>query len=158
MAGLIERLARARRLPLAWRLKLYPPFLFIGVKLRLSPDCRRVEITVPVRWYGRNNNGALFGGFLAAASDPFPALLFEQLLPGVSAWNRAHALEYLRPVRAPVTARVTIGDDDLAELERGLAERGRAEREWAYSFVDHRGRPAARVSTTVYLRRRAGRS
>lgn len=154
--ALIERLARSRRLPFALLLRFYPPFLFMGARVELSDDCRRLRLKLPLRWYGRNNNGALFGGFLCAASDPFPALLFERILPGVAAWTRSHRLDYLRPAQSAVVMRLEIDDATVAELRADLESEGRAERAFEYYFRDERGRRVARVTSTAYLQRRNG--
>lgn len=141
-------------MPIARWINLYPPLLFFGIKVSISADHREVAIEVPLRWYYRNNTGVMFGAVLSVASDPFPALLFQKLLPGTTAWTRAHHIEYLHPCRSSARATYRITDEDVAALAGPLESTGRAFREFEYGFVDRDGTLVARVTNTTYLRAR----
>ncbi len=134
-------------------MQFYPPFLFFGIKVRFSNDYKEINIKIPSRWYFKNNTGIMFGGAMCVASDPFPALLFERLIPNTHAWTKSHSLEYLRPAKTFVTMSFKIEEQDLSFMNSNLDEYGKAEKTFEYFFIDKKGIKVAKVTSTAYLRR-----
>ena len=148
--------ARIRFIPERWLLQLYPPFFFMGVKVRyVSPDYREIQVELPARWYGKNMHGTLFGGFIAAVSDPLPTLLCERIFPGVQAWTRRNSIEFLRPARGGVSLHLKITDQDVESIKHDLDINGQVIHSFEYGFRDQRGHLVAHVLNAVYLRRKA---
>ncbi len=136
------------------RLGIYPPFLFFGIGFVWSDDAHRLTVTVPLRWYFRNNSGVMFGAAMAVASDPFPALMLQRLVPGTLAWTRRHQIQYSRPAKGTVRFTVEISRDELSEIRGELERRGRVSREYEFWFHDDDGRRVAKVSSQAHLVRR----
>jgi len=85
-------------------------------------------------------------------SDPFPSLVFERIIPGVSAWNRSHSINYLLPARTPVEAIIELMEEDIDDIKLQLKESGKAEKIFEYYFFDKKGRKIALVQSSTYLR------
>jgi acyl-coenzyme A thioesterase PaaI-like protein len=140
-------------------LQLYPPFLFLGVRIdSLSADGTELTTSLPLRWYATNFHGTHFGGSLCAWSDPFPALLCARLIPDVEVWTKDHRVEFRRPARGRLTLRVKVGETDLEEIKRQLDTAGKATRTFECPITDASGTVVARVTNTAYVRRRPKRS
>lgn len=133
--------------------RFYPPFLLMGLKAQISKDGRNVILKVPSRWFYTNNNGVTFGGILLLISDPFPSLLFENLIPNVKAWSTKHCIEYMRPIKGEVRATVLISDETLSFFTNELKDNRSARMSFEYFFEDLKGRKVARVSTTSFIRK-----
>ena len=127
----------------------------MGVKvLRVAPDYRELSLEVPLRWYGRNMHGTMFGGFMCAVSDPLPTLLCERIFKGVQVWTRKNAVEFHKPARSRLSLTVVIRPEDIATIEKELELKGQTTHTFEFSFIDKRDRVIATVSNTVYLRRK----
>lgn len=140
------------RLLLRW----YPPYLGAGIRVEsIAPDWREVEVSLSLRWYNRNAVGTHFGGSLYAMVDPHLMLLLMQLLgPEYTVWDRAAAIEFLRPGRGTVRARVAIADAELAALRHAAAGGEKVLPEFVVEVKDAGGEVVARVRKTLYVRRR----
>ncbi len=152
--SLIKVMRRLKFIPPQRLLELYPPFFFMGVKVKhVSPDHRRLCIAVPLRWYGTNQYGSMFGGFVCAVSDPLPALLCSRLFPEHEIWTRKNCVEFLKPARGMIEAEITVSDDDVAKIEDGLSRHGRISHAFEFTFFDRHRVEIAHVKNTVFLRR-----
>lgn len=151
--SLVERLMQTRLLSFDRLLQFYPMFLFLGLKIRITKDFREVYIRIPLRFYIKNNTGVMFGAAMCTASDPFPALLFQKILPGTIAFTRSHGLEYLRPAKTAVEMRARISDEDLEEIKNSMEEYGKAQKTFEYFFTDKHEKRVAKVTSTAYLRK-----
>src|SRR5690242_2465947 len=100
ITGVLVKLSRWRRFSDARLLEWYPPFLFMGVKVtEVARDYRKIRVEKPLRWYGKNMYGSMFGGFLAAVTDPLPALMCQRIFPGCQGWTKSHYVDFLKPAR-----------------------------------------------------------
>jgi hypothetical protein len=149
--SIIEWVHRKKLIRYDRLLEFYPLFFFIGLRIRISDDYRRINIRLPIRWYNRNNNGVLFGGLMCMISDPFPALVFEKIIPDTSAWSRAHSVIYLLPAKTSVEAFIELKEEDIDEMKQQIHEKGKAEKKFEYYFVDKNGNQVALVSSSTYI-------
>lgn len=133
-------------------LQLYPPFLFMGVKvLKVADNYRWADVRLPLRWYGSNMHGTMFGGWLAAVSDPFPALLCSKLFKDVVVWTKSQKIEFKRPARTDVHFRVEITDEVHAQILQDLETQGRSAPIVEYHLKDKTGRTVARVKNRPFI-------
>ena len=138
-------------------LQLYPPFLFMGARVRLlSPDYHRVEISIPQRWYGTNMNGSLFGGFICAVADPVPALMCGWILKNVEYWTKANYVDFISPGRGRIFADIVITESEITTLRTALAQNGKATHVVEFQFHDSAGTIVAKVRNTIYVRKKSG--
>jgi hypothetical protein len=127
--------------------------MFAGIKVKADVNRANMSISVPVRWYTKNNNGILFGGILCMASDPFPALFLQHLVPGVTAYNKDICVEYLRPIRETVHTTIQFELDELNEIRTTIARLGKFEKNYRFEFQTASRKTVAVVESTAYLRK-----
>lgn len=137
---------------------MYPPFLLMGVRIRsMSPDYRHMEVTLALRWWARNLNGTLFGGFMCAATDPLAALMCHGMFPGAEIWTKSHEVEFLKPARTALHVDLNIGEPQFQSIREELRESGQTTQTFEYQMVDARRRVVARVRNVLFIRRAEGR-
>lgn len=152
---LFSMLSKIDAIPKSKLLEFYPPFLFMGVKVKhASKDHRSMHVTVPLRWYGKNMYGAMFGGFICAVADPLPALMAGRIFPGVEMWTKSNAVDFLKPGRSTLEAHIHISEEDVAAISRQLESEHKASHMFEFFFRDKHGHEIAHVKNTIYLRRR----
>ena len=135
-------------------LEFFPPFLFMGAKVRgVSKDYRKLHVTLPCRWYALNHHGTLFGGFLCAVADPLPSLLCSKIFPGHEVWTKANCVDFLRPARGILDIHVEITEADVEAIKKSLAAGGRTIHVFEFAFRDNKGKIVAEVKNSVFIRR-----
>jgi acyl-coenzyme A thioesterase PaaI-like protein len=155
MSNLIQAITENKALSLRKVLKFYPIFRFLGLKLKISEDYRNITLKLPLRWYLKNNTGVMFGGSLSSASDPFPALLFQKIIPNTTAWTKSHSIKYLRPIRTSVHCTFSISEDDIIEITNSIEKSGWAEKTFIYYFFDKKGQQVAEVTNVSFIKRKS---
>ena len=148
-----ERLLKIKWISYQTLLQWYPMFIFLGLKINISADYRNISIRIPNRWYIRNNTGILFGGAMCATSDPFPALLFERIIPGAKAWTVAHSIEYIRPAYTSVTMNIHINEDIINNMIHQLEHEKYARHTFEYYFMDEKKHRIAIVRSTAFVKK-----
>lgn len=141
-------------------MNLWPPFLFAGIRVsHLADDWRSAEVEMRLRWYNRNWVGVHFGGSLFAMTDPFYMLLLIHLLgPDYVVWDKAAAIDFVRPGRGRVRARFSVDDDLLAAIRAATADGSAHRPVLPVDILDDDGEVVARLERTLHIRpkRRSG--
>ena len=150
MASLVQRLAMRF-------VNLYPPFL--GMAIRVSypkDDPYAIVVTAPLRLRNRNLFGTQFGGTLYAMADPFFVfILMKHLGPGYLVWDKKATIEFLKPGRGRVTGRYRLPPEEIARV-KALADAGETvEPVYTGEIVADDGTLVARVTKTLWVRKRA---
>lgn len=148
----------ARRFRIA--LNFYPPYLGTGIHIQeLAPDFRRMTVLMRKRWYNSNAFGTHFGGSLYAMCDPHYVLLLVALLgPDYIVWDKAATIEFLKPGRGTVKAVFEWNEAQLDEIRSRTAGGEKFEPERTLNIVDENGDTVARVTKTLYVRRKKSRA
>ena len=142
---------------LKWGLCLYPPMLFqrIWVK-RFHKGFRGVDVKINKSIFNKNYNGSIFGGTIYAATDPFYALLFDQLLQRegfkVRVWLKSASIQYLKPGRGNLYFTITVTDDMLNEAIETLNASGKFVKAYPMEITNAEGEICATVLNEVYVR------
>jgi acyl-coenzyme A thioesterase PaaI-like protein len=142
---------------LKWAISLYPPLLFqrIWVK-RFHPGFRGVDVKINKSLFNKNYNGSIFGGTIFAATDPFYALLFDQLLQRegfkVRVWLKSASIQYLKPGRSDLFFTLLITDDMLNDAIETLNNNGKVIRAYPMEIKNAAGEICATVLNEVYVR------
>ena len=152
--SLVEILMKTRFLSFGKLLEFYPPFLFFGVKIKISEDFKQIRMRIPLRFYIKNNTGVMFGGVMCLTSDPFPALLLQKIVPNTIAYTLSHQLEYLRPAKSSVEMLINISDEVLLKIHQDVLEKGRAEAVFEYYFTNSKGKRVAKVTSKAFLKKK----
>ncbi|BDG04144.1 DUF4442 domain-containing protein [Anaeromyxobacter oryzae] len=136
-------------------LRLYPPYLGAGVRVReVAPDISRVTVEMRLAAWNRNFVGTHFGGSLYSMCDPFFMLmLMTQLGREYVVWDKAAAIEFLRPGRGTVSAVFELPSARVDEIRRAADAGEKVLPAFEVTVVDDEGRAVARVAKTLYVRR-----
>lgn len=157
----MNRMLRALQSPAALRLmfNLYPPYLMTGITVReISRDWRRVVVHMGLHWYNRNYFGTHFGASLYAMTDPFFVIMLARNIgPDYIVWDRSAAIEFLRPGRGRVTAMFELTPEMIAEVLEASAAGEKHQPTWPVVVCDEAGAVVARITKTLYVRRKPGR-
>lgn len=142
---------------LKWALCFYPPLLFqrIWVK-RFHPGFRGVDVKISNSYLNRNYNGSIFGGTIYAATDPFYAILFDQLMQRrgfkVRVWLKSASIQYLKPGLTNLNFTLSITDQMINEAEDALTHLGKFVKAYPMELYNAQGELCATVMNEVYLR------
>lgn len=139
---------------LRWLLRLWPPFLFAGIRVtHLSEDFRYARVELRQHWFNRNYVGTHFGGSLFAMTDPFwMILVMRRLGRRYRVWDQAGDIRFEKPGRGTVVAEFRLEDAVLDEI-RATAAGGEKVLRWFETEVrDAGGDVVARVRKQVYVR------
>lgn len=134
-------------------LEYYPPFLFMGVKIvQVSSDYKRLHAILPLRWFGSNPHGTIFGGFMAALADPLPAIMCGKIFPDTEGWTQALSIYFKRPGYKQVHLKIQITEEDIQKIKEELSSQGKSRYTFACCYEDDHGKTVAEIENTVYLR------
>lgn len=142
---------------LKWIMRLYPPLLFqrIWVK-RIHQDFTIANVTIINSFLNRNYNGSIFGGTIYAATDPFYALLFDQIMRrrgyNVRVWLKSASIQYLKPGLGNLSFSVQITEAMIAEAEQALSTDGKFVKAYPMELYNNNGELCATVMNEIYLR------
>ena len=140
-------------------LNLWPPFLFAGIRVAaLSDDFRHARVELRLRPWNRNAVGTHFGGSLFAMTDPFWMLLVMRGLGrDYLVWDRAGAIDFLKPGRGLVHAEFRLDPATLDAIRAGTADGDKHLHWFETPVLDATGDTVAHVRKQVYVRRKPGR-
>ncbi|MCJ0743345.1 DUF4442 domain-containing protein [Pedobacter montanisoli] len=142
---------------LKWALSLYPPLLFQRIWVRrFHKGFRGVDVKISNSFLNRNYNGSIFGGTIYAATDPFYAILFDQLMQRKGykcrVWLKSASIQYIKPGMSALYFTIVITDEMIAEAEKALTETGKFVKAYPMELYNKQGELCARVMNEVYLR------
>lgn len=154
---LLKRARRAMTERLDLVLRLYPPYLGAGIRVRhIADDYRHIRVEMPLTLTNQNYVGTHFGGSLYAMVDPFYMLmLLKNLGPEVVVWDKSATIDFKRPGRSTVHAEFRLTQDDIDEVWRALEDQRVYEPVFPVEIRDEDGALVARVEKTLYIRRKA---
>lgn len=142
---------------LKWAMRLYPPLFFqrIWVK-KFDNDFRSCTVKIGKSLLNKNYNGSIFGGTIYAATDPFYALLFDQLMQRrgfkVRVWLKSASIQYLKPGRSNLFFTINVTDEMILEAETALKTVGKFVKAYPMEITNEMGELCATVMNEVYIR------
>lgn len=108
-------------------LRLYPPFLFMGVKvLQSTTNPPQLVVKLPLSWRTANPGGSMFGGFQAAFADPIAPVLCLMVLENVHVMTKELNIKYLRRADEALLIEFSLDNQQLASIKKQLAMHGKA--------------------------------
>jgi len=142
---------------LKWAMRLYPPLLFQRIwVIRFHKGFSGADIKISKSLFNKNYNGSIFGGTIYAATDPFYALLFDQLLQRrgfkVRVWLKSASIQYLKPGRTHLFFTIKITDDMIEEAIQTLKSNGKFIKAYPMEIFNKEGELCATVQNEVYIR------
>lgn len=149
-----------KKLPPAWRPAIlrwgfnwFPAWRATGGRvIHVSADLKRIVVKLPLNRGTRNAVGTIFGGALFATTDGLhPTLLALQLGHDYIIWDKAGAIRYRKPGRAPLFAEFHIDDAETELVREIVARDGECERTYTVELKDRHGVVHTIVERTVYF-------
>jgi len=143
-----------------WLMNCWPPFWGTRIHIEsISPDWKRLRIRMKLGLRNKNYVGSHFGGGMFAMVDPFLLLPLMNILgPGYLVWDKAAAIEFLKPGRTTVYANIDITDAMLADILAKTAGGEKYEPSYQIEILDTAQQLIARVTKTMYIRKKSPRT
>lgn len=142
---------------LKWAMRLYPPFFFQRIWVqRFHKDFTGVDVKISKSLLNRNYNDSIFGGTIYAASDPFYALLFDQLSRRMGfktrVWLKSSSIQFLKPGRTTLYFTINLSEADINDAMDTLRQSGKFIRTFPLEIRDKNGELCASVQNEIYVR------
>lgn len=150
---LIRFLITRKILSLKSAIRFYPIFIMLRLKVIVNNEYTKVNVSIPDKWFLKNNNNSLFGGVLLLVSDPFPALLFEHHFPECTVWTSEHSITYLRPAHGVLNMEVQIDENTILTFKEELISNRSATKTFTYYFKDKNSHKVAEIKSKTYIRK-----
>lgn len=142
---------------LKWGMRFYPPLFFqrIWVK-KFDKGFSGVHVKVFKSFLNINYNSSIFGGTIFSGSDPFYALLFDQILQrkGIKCrvWLKSASINYLKPGRTSLVFSISLTEEEILEAETALRTVGKFIKAYPINMFNSKGELCATVINEVYIR------
>jgi len=135
---------------------LWPPLFFSGIKAtHVTPDYRRFDVTLKLRWYNRNYVGVHYGGNLYSMTDPwYMLILMNNLGKDYFVWDKCAEVEYIAPGRTDVHARFEVTEAQLSDMREKTANGEKHFPQFVIDIVDNNEQLVARVKRTLYIKQK----
>ncbi|KQS28446.1 DUF4442 domain-containing protein [Pedobacter sp. Leaf194] len=142
---------------LKWVMRLYPPLFFQRIWVqKFEGDFTSCSVKLSKSFLNKNYNGSIFGGTIYAATDPFYALLFDQLMQRrgfkVRVWLKSASIQYLKPGRGNLYFTIRVTEVMIAEAEEALKTVGKFVKAYPMEITNKEGELCATVMNEVYIR------
>ena len=141
-------------------MNLWPPFIGAGIKVEhIGKDYKTARVRLRMGITNRNIVGVHFGGSLFAMTDPFFMMMVSQNLgKGYIIWDQAAKIEFLKPGKGKVHADFAITQNQLDEIIQAAEPGHKVLRDFTVDIKDHEGDTVARVTKTLYIRKKLQKS
>ncbi len=142
---------------LKWAIRLYPPLFFQRIwVVKFGTDFKSVEVKINKSILNTNYNHSIFGGTIFSATDPFYALLFDQILKlrGYKSrvWLKSASIQYLKPGRENLYFKIDISEADIKEAEQQLKTVGKFIKSYKIDLYNKNEELCATAINEVYIR------
>ncbi len=140
-----------------WKFNLFPSYRGSGARiLYIDSTLREVRLRLPLCRRTRNLNGTIYGGSIYAAVDPIHAVMLVSLLGprDYVAWTKEASIRFKRQARTDLTARVTLGEDEVAAIREEVRREGKVERRYEVNLLDARQHVCATCDILVHIHAR----
>jgi len=141
-------------------LRIYPPFLGAGIRVRrMTEDLREVDVEMKLRWWNANYVGTHYGGSLYSMADPFYMLmLIDNLGRDYIVWDKSASIRFRKPGRGTVRAEFRLTQQQLDELRAQVDTQGKIEPRFTVLVRDEQGEVVAEVEKLLHIRRKDAKS
>lgn len=145
---------------LKWLMRFYPPFLFQGIwTQKFDDEFVGVRVKIIKNIFNRNYNSSIFGGTIFSAVDPFPVILFHQVLKRkgyhVKLWTKHASIDYVKPGISNLYFSIALLAEDVQEAVRALEETGKFLKTFQVKIINKDGVLHAIVNNEIYIKKLA---
>ena len=137
----------------------WPPFLGAAIAVQhIAEDWQIIRVVMKLRWYNRNYVNSHFGGNLFSMTDPFYMLmLLRNLGREYIVWDTAAKITFVQPGRGKVTAVFRLEPGRLAEIKNKAETGDKLLERFRVDVLDEKGTQVARVTKTLYIRKKGSK-
>ena len=134
----------------------YGPYLGAGIRIEhIADNWQSVTVSMKQHWYNSNAVGTHFGGSLYAMVDPHYMLMLMRILgPDYIVWDKAAAINFVKPGRGKVTATMSITDEEIERIKQATATGEKDLPVYKLKITDESGETVAEVDKTLYIRKK----
>ena len=138
-------------------MRFYPPLFFQRIWVqKFDDDFKSCSVKISKSFLNKNYNGSIFGGTIYAATDPFYALLFDQLMQRkgfkIRVWLKSASIQYLKPGHSHLYFTIKLTDEMIAEAEEALKTVGKFVKAYPMEITNKKGELCATVMNEIYIR------
>ncbi len=134
---------------------LYPPFLGAGIRVRVSPDLKTIDVTLKLTPFNRNYVGTQYGGSIYSMCDPFyMILLMENLGKDYIVWDKSATITFKKPGKTRLHARFHITESQYREIRDQLEQGDTIFPVLSVDVLDREGQVVATVDKTIYIKKK----
>ncbi len=142
---------------LKWALRFYPPLFFQRIwVIKFDKGFTGVQVKISKSFLNINYNRTIFGGTIFSASDPFFALLFDQILQRrgfkCRVWLKSAEIRYLKPGATDLFFAISLSEEQIMEAETALGTEGKFVKAYPMNIFNTEGVLCATVINEVYIR------
>ncbi len=142
---------------LKWAMRFYPPLFFQRIwVIKFDNGFTGVHVKISKSFLNINFNRTIFGGTIFSASDPFFALLFDQILQrrGLKCrvWLKSAEIRYLKPGATDLYFRISLSEEQIKEAVTTLQKEGKLIKAYPMNIFNSDGVLCATVINEVYIR------
>lgn len=142
---------------LKWAMRFYPPLFFQRIwVIKFDKGFTGVHVKISKSFLNVNYNRTIFGGTIFSASDPFFALLFDQILQrrGLKCrvWLKSAEIRYLKPGNTNLNFTISLSEEQIREAEIILGTEGKFVKAYPMNIFNSEGVLCATVINEVYIR------
>jgi hypothetical protein len=137
-------------------LRIYPPFLGAGIRIkRMSDDLREIDVEMRLHWWNANYVGTHYGGSLYSMTDPFYMLMLIANLGGeYIVWDKAASIRFRKPGKGTVEAQFRLAQSQLDAMRAQLQTHDKIEPAFLVQIRDAQGEVVAEVEKRLQIRRK----
>jgi acyl-coenzyme A thioesterase PaaI-like protein len=141
-------------------MNLWPPFLGTGITVEhISKDFRHAKVRLKHGLLNRNIVGVHFGGSLFAMTDPFFMMMVSHNLgKAYIVWDQAAKIEFLKPGKGKVHASFDITQEQIDEIIHAAEPGDKVLRDFVVDVKDQQSDVVARITKTLYIRKKIKKS
>jgi len=142
---------------LKWAMRFYPPLFFQRVWVKkFHKDFKGIDVKINRSVLNLNYNSSIFGGTIFSATDPFYAILFDQIFQRKGyktlVWLKSAEIQYIKPARVDLFFTIKIKESDIMLAEKKLLTEGKHVVSFLLDLYDKNGMLCAKVKNEIYLR------
>jgi len=142
---------------LKWAMRFYPPLFFQRIWVRrFHKDFRGVDVKIHRSLLNKNYNSSIFGGTIFSATDPFYAVLFDQIFQRKGytnlVWLKSAEIQYLKPARKDLFFTIKLSDEEIIYAEKHLLQDGKYVANFDIELYDTDRILCVKVKNEVYIR------
>lgn len=142
---------------LKWALRCYPPLFFQRIWIiNFGAEFKSVRVKINKSILNSNYNRSIFGGTIFSATDPFHAILFDQVFKHrglkTRVWLKSAQIQYLKPGRSNLYFTIVLTDEMISEAEEALLTIGKFVKTYKIEIYNAEGELCAVAQNEVYIR------